>query len=416
MSENVLLFLTERKNMWLKNKITPPLGVDEIAELNNEADIKFSLNVWLPDAAKRAGQLSMVSHPSKFSHPSAKTSSIIVNGTPDNDGYLRTGNVAYALDVFGNAAALDVYKFLTIKMSDGQTVLEHLERDSEIIQSLFNIESMDYADLKQGFIKIKQSDVTSVTDSRVKQIYFPVEQDYHLLSILTPSGLLATLKSRVDSIRFSEQTKAAKENLRKNEFDVLGYDDLFNLTVVGYGGTQPQNISVLNSQNAGRAYLLQSIPPVLEKRHIRLPRYDFFKNSLWMREYKESFQSLHKLAMASINNVHIRQAIENIIKYIVDQVLFKALSIRALEPDWTLDEYYQALPLYQKIWLDNARADERETNETWLNDLTQALARWLFKGYEDCLKQDAITFADGELLHVRSMIENLIQQDKELLK
>ena len=236
------------------------------------------------------------------------------------------------------------------------------------------------------------------------------------MSILTPSGLLATLKSRVDSIRFSEQTKAAKENLRKNEFDVLGYDDLFNLTVVGYGGTQPQNISVLNSQNAGRAYLLQSIPPVLEKRHIRLPRYDFFKNSLWMREYKESFQSLHKLAMASVNNVHIRQAIENIIKYIMDQVLFKALSIRALEPDWTLDEYYQALPLYQKIWLDNARADERETNETWLNDLTQALARWLFKGYEDCLKQDAITFADGELLHVRSMIENLIQQDKELLK
>jgi CRISPR-associated protein Csy1 len=91
------------------------------------------------------------------------------------------------------------------------------------------------------------------------------------------------------------------------------------------------------------------------------------------------------------------------------------LSIRALEPDWTLDEYYQALPLYQKIWLDNARVDERETNETWLNDLTQALVRWLFNGYESCLKQEAISFADGELLHVRSMIENLIQKDKELL-
>ena len=100
----------------------------------------------------------------------------------------------------------------------------------------------------------------------MKQVYFPVgEAQYHLLSILTPSGLITRLKQSVDAMRFSEETKQAKESRKKNEHHEVGYSDIFDLTVTGYGGTQPQNVSVLNSQNAGRAYLLPSCPPVLEK-------------------------------------------------------------------------------------------------------------------------------------------------------
>jgi CRISPR-associated protein Csy1 len=82
--------------------------------------------------------------------------------------------------------------------------------------------------------------------------------------LLTPSGLLTQVKSRIDGIRFSEETKQAKETRKKNEHHVTGYDDLFDLTVTAYGGTQPQNVSVLNSKNAGRAYLLASTPPKLK--------------------------------------------------------------------------------------------------------------------------------------------------------
>jgi CRISPR-associated protein Csy1 len=72
----------------------------------------------VPDAAKRVTQLSMVSHPSKFSHPSAKTSSVIAKVEQSNDGYLRSGNVDYSLDVFGNAAAMDVFKFLSLPLNE----------------------------------------------------------------------------------------------------------------------------------------------------------------------------------------------------------------------------------------------------------------------------------------------------------
>jgi CRISPR-associated protein Csy1 len=43
---------------------------------------------------------------------------MIATAQPRNDSYMRTGNVRYEMDVFGNAAAMDAYKFLTLLMSD----------------------------------------------------------------------------------------------------------------------------------------------------------------------------------------------------------------------------------------------------------------------------------------------------------
>ena len=108
---NIQNFLNERKEMWLKKKIKAKTSEEEKAVFEQEAGELFSLFTWLPNAAKRAKQLSLVSHPSKFTHPSAKTSSIIATADNKSDGYLRTGNIEVALDVFGNAAAMDVYKF-----------------------------------------------------------------------------------------------------------------------------------------------------------------------------------------------------------------------------------------------------------------------------------------------------------------
>ena len=66
-----------------------------------------------------------------------KVSSIVANATFKADGYLRTGNVKeLAQDALGNAAALDVYKFLMLKMSDGNTLLQHLQDDSAISKFL----------------------------------------------------------------------------------------------------------------------------------------------------------------------------------------------------------------------------------------------------------------------------------------
>lgn len=413
---NISSFLNDRKAAWLKAKLKPTLSPEEQAELQQEASEKFALANWLPDAARRAPQLTMVSHPGKFSHPSAKTSPVIADSPRANDGYLRTGNVDYELDVFGNAAAMDVYKFLSLTMADGKTVLAHLETDSPEITALFTLPTASYDELKQGFISIKQLDGASKTDHLVKQVYFPVDDDYHLLSLLTPSGLLTQVKTRIDRMRFSDETKQAKESRRKKEHHATGYDDILNLTVTAFGGTQPQNVSVLNSQNAGRAYLLASLPPSFNQRQIRLPSHDFFRNSLRTRAFKDAFLPLDKLIRADVNNLAVRQGIQNCLKFIIDQVLQRAFSIRAYGVGWSETKHYQSLPLAQRIWLDDAHLEQREQQDDWLDDVAADFARWLLDTYEYLFKDSYSNLSDYELRAVRGLVKQAVADDQEFFK
>lgn len=414
MTESIHAFLNERKELWLKDRLKKAESDVETSTLQHQANDKFSLNEWLPDAAKRVTQLAMVSHPSKFSHPSAKTSSLIAKAKHCNDGYLRSGNVEYSLDVFGNAAAMDVFKFLSLPLTEKMTVLDGFEQDNQELRALITHADLNFEALSSEFLKIKAADHSLKTDHLVKQVYFPINQsEYHLLSILTPSGLITRLKQVIDAMRFSEETKKSKELRKKNEHDEIGYADIFDLTITAYGGTQPQNVSVLNSQNAGRAYLLSSCPPVLEKRAIRLPKTDFFMQCLYRKNYQDSFIQLHKFIQLDLNNTDIRNAITNIIQFVIDQVLLQALKTRqyAIE-GWTNQDYYANLSKMQRIWLDKTYQIEREESSDWRDELSREIARWILRSYEKVIS-DAYMLGIGELVEVKQRVENSLQQAKE---
>ena len=414
MTESIHTFLNERKELWLKDRVKKAENDVERAELQQQADDRFSLKEWLPDAAKRVSQLSMVSHPSKFSHPSAKTSSVIAQVKSAQDGYLRSGNVHYPLDVFGNAAAMDVYKFLSLNLAEDYTVLTGFEHDHEDLKSLIEKSSLNFTSLKQAFLVIKNDDTSSKTDHLVKQVYFPIaDTEYHLLSILTPSGLIARLKLAIDLLRFSEATKEAKEKRKKNEHDAIGYADIFDLTVTAYGGTQPQNVSVLNSQNAGRAYLLSSCPPILEKRTVRLPSIDFFAQCLYRKNYQDSFLQLHKFMQLDLNNIDIRTAIRNLIQFVIDQVLLKGFKIRDYYPEgWSQQEYYASLPKLQRVWLDSMYIEQRENDSEWRNELSEDIARWILRSYEKVISESEM-LGTAEINDVKQRVEESLRQAKE---
>jgi CRISPR-associated protein Csy1 len=411
-------FFDERKEAWLKSKLTAKLSEEEQAKIIDQADNKFALHVWLQDAAKRVQQLSMVSHPSKFSHPSAKTSAIIAQAMHKPDGYLRTGNIQYELDIFGNAAAMDVYKFLMLAMTDGQSVLAHLEQDSDEIKQLFHSESVSYQALKDDFMSIKAVDDSAITDKLVKQVYFPMEDnEYHLLSLLTPSGLITALKSRIDHIRFSEETKQAKEHRRNNTTHPTGYDDILDLTVMGYGGTQPQNVSVLNSKNAGRAYLLPSTPPSLKHRSVKLPNRDFFASNLRRKFFADGFETLHRLTQLEINNVSIREGINNTLKFMIDQILEQAFKVRATGGiGWSQKENYANLSKSQAIWLDDAYLETRETTTEWIEEISRQMVAWLVLSFEQSMKQNKQLLGGDELAHIKQFAREAIAEDQEFFK
>ncbi len=400
-------FLNERKEIWLKKRVNTQTSDEDKAAFEQQALQEFSLATWLPDAAKRASQLSIVSHPGKFSHPSAKISSIIATAERSTDGFLRTGNAEAALDVFGNAAAMDVYKFLSLMLANNQTVLTHLEQKTpEIIEQL-TVPGTAFSEIEQGLLAIKQDDAGSPKSSaRVKQVYFPVDDNnYHLLSILTPSNLMFKLKERINTMRFSDEAKAARVAKRNNQHHDDDLSEIYGLSVIGFGGTKPQNISVLNSQNGGAAYLLSAMPPELNTRTIQPPKSSFFSNTLWVKAYQEDFQKLHGLMINDSNNIHLRKQRDWLCRNIIYQIVDMLWRIRYLEAGWSESERCQQLPKWQKIWLDQLYTAVREDEDEWFDAVKNELSIWFVNAYKKILDNKALSLGDEQLPYFKSIIE-----------
>ncbi|EGR3948758.1 CRISPR-associated protein Csy1 [Vibrio cholerae] len=415
----IAAFFAERKEAWLKKNISAAMSDTEVLEKQQECEQNFLLDNWLPDAAKRAGQISVASHPCTFSHPSARknkngyVSSIIAKNKPRIDGFLRSGNVNIEPDALGNAAALDVYKFLSLEMSDQRSLLVHIEQESELARQLLDIPSCEYQALRDGFLKMVDSDQASVSSSKIKQVYFPIaDGEYHLLSLLTHSGHLFELRKRLDALRFGDAVKEARECKKTNHFHPAGYQEIFGLTTIGFGGTKPQNISVLNNQNAGKAHLLASIPPELTPRDIRVPRTDFFKESFTAWQAKEVLEALHRLFQTDYNNINLRDGRDYRIQQYVDLMIEKMWQVRLFLEAYS-GELSSALPLEQKIWLYPEFAEQRQQEDEWLDKIIRHIARGLINHYSRSkVITNPITLADQELL----AIEEVVASNKENLR
>jgi len=408
-------YFQRRKEDWLNNKVKPSMQEDEVRELEEEGDKKFSKEHWLPDAAKRAGQMSISSHPCTFSHPSARknkngyATSVIAKASPSSDGYLRTGNVAAEEDALGNAAVLDVYKFLTLTMQDGSSLLEHIKNDSELAKSLLTTQSESYESLKTGLLAITSNGKTeSITSSKIKQVYFPVgDNDYHLLSVLSNSGLVYELRRRIDGLRFSERQKELRELKRNNQHSEEGFSEIYDITTIGYGGTKPQNISVLNNQFGGKARLLLSAPPHLWKRDIKFPTKDFFINSIRFYDIQESLQKLHGIFKTGLDSAiplrNLESGRDHRIEEVLDQVIERMSAVRSVASTQYRAES-SSLPLYQKIWLCDEYRQERQEQDEWLDNLCEEISRWIFTAYKKVIKKH-VALGQAERIYIKEIIK-----------
>lgn len=399
-------FLDDRKEAWLKKKVTSNSSDEEKNDLEQQAKEDFSLASWLPSAAKRAGQLFMVSHPGKFSHPSAKISSVIASSEAKADGLLRSGNVNAELDVFGNAAALDVHKFLSLKLADGESILTHLQNNTPEIETQLTIPTLPFQEIAEGLLAIlDDGELESKTSAKVKQVYFPVDDNYHLLSLLSPSGIIFTMKERINAMHFSEISKEVREARRNNKAHDQSLSELYNLNVIGFGGTKPQNISVLNNNNGGKAYLLPSMPPNLKAINTFPPRQNFFIDSLWVKAFQDDFKAIHALlAHDPRNNMHIRNKRDYLTRNIIYQVVDQVWRIRSLEPGWSDLERNLQLHAYQKQWLDQQYAESRYESTEWLDDVKKEFSLWFLRTYEKINGTKEIMLGDDQQPYFKKIV------------
>lgn len=370
---------------------------------------------WIVNASNLSIGLNFATHNGKYSHSGVKKEMCCVAIERDYraDGYVRTGNCApmhietlLGMDCVGNAAALGAYGFLSVQLSNGKPVLELIQQKSELLRNELKLDIEHYAKICESFLKIFPEDNSYETSQLLKQVYFPVAEDeYHLLSLVSPSILMVELKKRIlERYQNFKEIKVAKEAEKKG-LHHAGYCELFGLTEMAFGGTKAQNIGVLNLAVGGSIWHLDSIPPTLDKRRVRLPKYDFFTECLWRSKFIDRFERLAKIESLSISNMRTKQLREDLLRSIAESIIEKVWSIRDVEVGWTIRDTYQHLPEYQKLWLDNIYYGKRKDDSSWTAEVVNAMTRWICRYEVGNHNVSRPLATDSDFLDVKHIIE-----------
>jgi CRISPR-associated protein Csy1 len=423
MDQAIVDFFSGLKENWSSKKIKPSFSEEKTDELIKECNERYELKRWLSFAAESSEKRALSSHPSKFSHPDVgasitniknKTyvSPIIFKGEAKPDGFLRTGNVlGLDLDSTGNGAEVgavgEIGALLSMELSDGKRFYEHLVSDSKAAKGLLNIGNKPYDELKKGLLRMIK-DYEPQTNSKIKQVYFPVADEYHLLSILTNSGLLFKLRGKINQCRYGSELALLRDN-RKNNQKGETFKEIYNLAEIGYGGTQPNNISTINNTNAGKAALLMSMPPSFKNRDVQFPTTDIFKQNIRYTSAacRSKFYLLDRLYKQDRNNAEVRAKRDELYQDLVDYVLETVWQVRSVKDQYLAS--HSTLSMNQRIWLQVAEAPE---NNDWLEDIIERIALFIFHGYEKVLSKKAVKLGAEELKQVLKVVE----KNKEILR
>lgn len=358
---------------------------------------------WLKDASRRASQLTVVTHAPKFSHPDSKSDGFRFESSIDTDAQGLAFSMGAPLrdDVFGNAAALDVFKFLqTIYKED--TLLSRVLRDDPEIAAALSDDPSTAAELMGNFKAIASTPGTAACDTFIKQIYFPLaDGTYHLLGILHPTSLAHQFHEYIQHDKFSDETKAARDShkawkktsraeepstksrLAEETLPVraTGFYRVYpDLALRKFGGSKPQNISQLNSERGGRGYLLASLPPSWSARPPALPvkQNTIFDTNLTGRlNLRKTFSRVKSFYKNSYDNASLRDWAEEQIAEAIAKVMGLADYIQQAEPGWSVGS---RLHPAEVAWLDPDRelADQGyHAAAEWREIVASHFANWL---------------------------------------
>lgn len=344
---------------------------------NNFDASKFEYAFWLADAARRVGQIQAVTHVLKATHPDAKGSSLYVE-LSELPQHVEVGSHVltndFADDVVGNAAALDVYRFLRTEVEERRLLDWVLVGDSDLLKALSDDE-VTAQNWMHAFASLVRQEQQPISHAMAKQLYWLVDEDptqdekFHLLQPLFSSSLAHVVHEDIQGARFGEVNKQAREARRKQEPHDQPYHNYIGLAVRKLGGTKPQNISQLNSERRGINYLLPSLPPTWHAdKRIRLFNVDTVMGGFyWFEDVRELINQLSRFLLSDpeptqetrSRRQELEQALGQQLALFGDNIRFSE------EPGWTCNPDCR-LPMHEKLWLDPERTElaVRETHES----------------------------------------------------
>ena len=365
-----------------------------LAAERRELELRYEPKAWLTDAAKRAGQINLVTHAAKFTHGDSKSSSIYSEAVAQ-EGYLSTAALSgLEPDAVGNAAALDVAKLLQTRVDGGDSLLASLKRGDRAALAAFTDDANQLDEWIAGF-SCALTPGEPASHKLAKQGYFPVGENYHLLSPLFATSLVHAMHQKMIAFRFGDDIKAIWKARREKTWHPTPLTLFPDSAEIHFGGTKPQNISYLNSVRGGRSWLLSCQPPQWKKadKPPTALRSIFTLGGQFDRRANSTVQLLVSLLARTgdYTNVRIREARDEYIDALIDLLFVVASELqRDTWQNWTLS--CERLVPHQQLWLDPWRTKTDEAfrlerdKDDWQVSVATDFALWLNARLSKALK------------------------------
>lgn len=369
-------FIESRKEAKLKGK-------EDNADANTAS--KYEYATWLADAARRVGQIQVVTHVLKATHPDARGSSLHVPPAslpPHREIGSHLLGEHYAEDVVGNAAALDVFKLLKVEV-DGKRLLDWMQAEDADLAAALSGNAQQATNWMTAFASLVREEASLTTHPMAKQVYWLVgeeahdDEQYQLLQPMFSSTLTHAVHADIQDARFGEFNKEARKAFREKAASDATYHDYRNLIARKLGGTKPQNISQLNSERGGVNYLLPSLPPPvwqIDGRSNILKCQSVFEVFRWYGGVRDLVRTLSDFMLSDPPpTVETREHRKIIEQAIGQELAMFGVAIRArYTAGWTRDPNC-VLPRCEQLWLDPDRIElpprtDPDHPEWWADD------------------------------------------------
>jgi CRISPR-associated protein Csy1 len=379
-------------HQFLQERLQPKL--DKLKEGDDEKRQKllqaYQAETWIADAAHRVSQIQQVTHAIKYTHPDAKGASLNSAGNKAaGEAFIGTHtlNGSAIPDVVGNAAALDVYKFLRLEVN-GKRLLTLASEKDPAMAAAFSDDPKLAQTLMAAFAGISQAKGQPASHKLAKQVYWPLNNsDYHLLAPLFPTSLAHEVYQGIREDRFSDAAKAARTARYDKQPHEQGFREYPNFAIQNFGGTKPQNISQLNSERHGENYLLASVPPTWKSEPISPPLKVKSIFERWLDRRKDIYRlnanfRRYLVRVEQRNNLDIRNKRAELALNIRDEVMQIAAHLQGLRPGWSAHEDCRLNPA-ERFWLDPWRVLDDETfaaeraRSEWQDAICERFAHWL---------------------------------------
>ena len=300
-------------------------------------------------------------------------------------------------DVVGNAAALDVYKLLKLEVNGRSLLTALLTQDADALAAL-HADPAQAEKLRDAFVSLTQPRAEGPSSHTLaKQLYWLSGSDacddaqYTLLAPLYATSLAHAVHAQVQEDRFGEANKAARQARRERKMHDGVFHDYPDLAVQNMGGSNKQNLGLLNVARGGKNYLLSSLPPQWQASAVRLPVHAtsvFDRLFIARPEVRRTVMALRVFLESDPDaNLATRERREELLDALVDELVSLAAELQQiLPPGWSRDdERFADLHRSEQLWLDPLRAeqpDEADFAREWLQmdwpaAVGQRFANWL---------------------------------------